>query len=190
MPPPRPDFHCFVDGREILIELGEILESTLAQGLRSPGNKQRQRWRAQLQGGQTKANSIVTMGARALPANQSLEKILRQKLANCYETEGVRSELILFYDRQTPYGPVEYLIQWEAEWTELLRASVFDGVWIFHLPSNQVISRLRIADHGTLQVNHDVSFSFDTMAPFDALVPGDEHGSDEIKRFVPALTMG
>src|SRR5260370_863746 len=114
------------------------------------------------------ANSIQTAGFRSFSANGSLEKILRQKLGKKYETKGCPSHLLLFYDQQTPWGPFDYLLQWEGELAALIAASVFQRVWIFSLPSATLIGYLETAHDGTLRTLFDWQFHFDIHASFGA----------------------
>lgn len=71
------------------------------------------------------ANSIRTDGRRSFPANAALERILRQKLKKTYATGAVPGCLLLFYDRQAPLGPFDYLLQLQQEIAGLTASSVF-----------------------------------------------------------------
>jgi hypothetical protein len=123
--PPMPDLKCIVDGRETLFELGEILESSLAEGVAYSGKQARAKMQALAKGDHATANSIQTAGGRSFSANGSVERILRQKLAKKYETSGLPCHLLLFYDQQTPWGPFEYLLGRQEELSVLIADSVF-----------------------------------------------------------------
>jgi hypothetical protein len=186
--PPSPDIACVIDGDRILFELGEILDTDLGAGVVHSGQQAHKKSEAIARGDHATANTIRTAGFRSFPANASLERMLRQKLAKAYETSGHTSHLLLFYDQQTPWGPFDYLLQWQDELAHLIGASVFQRVWIFHLPAATPIGYLEAAADGTLRAHFDWRFHFDFRAPFDALVPGGGEKPDEICRFVPVLT--
>jgi hypothetical protein len=185
--PPMPDLECIIDGEQMLVELGEILESDLAQGVAYSGTQSHKKMKAIARGDNATANSIQTAGFRSFSANASLERILRQKLGKKYETKGLPSHLLLFYDQQTPWGPFDYLLQWQNELATLIAGSVFQRVWIFSLRSATLIGYLEAAHDGTLRAVFDWQFHFDIHAPFEALVPGGGEKPDEIQRFAPVL---
>lgn len=186
--PPMPDLECIVQVERRLFELGEILQSELAEGVAYSGKQAERKALMLLQGEIAAASSIQTAGWRSFRANASLERILRRKLAKTYETKGLPTDLVLFYDQQSPWGPFEYLAQWHDELACLVQQSVFQKVWIFYLPTAAIIGYLEPADNGTLRTVFDWQFHFDLKASFDALVPGCGEKPDEIKRFVPVLT--
>ena len=185
--PPMPDLECLVDDKRMLFELGEVLQSDLAEGVAYSGKQSRKKVEALAKGDNATANSIQTAGFRSFPGNASLERILRQKLAKRYETRGLPSHLLLFYDQQTPWGPFDYLIPWQDEIASLIACSVFERVWIFSLRSAILIGYLEASRYGTLRMVFDWQFHFDCCAPFEALVPGGGEKPDKIRRFVPVL---
>lgn len=187
-PPPMPDLECIIDGERMLFELGEILESDLAEGVAYSGKQSHKKMEAIARGDNATANSIQTAGFRSFSANASLERILRQKLAKKYETNGLPSHLLLFYDQQTPWGPFDYILHWQDELASLIAGSVFQKVWIYSLRSATLIGHLEAAHDGTLRALFDWQFHFDVSAPFEALVPGSGEKRDEIRRFAPVLT--
>lgn len=188
--PPMPDLECTIDGERTLFELGEVLEGDLAEGVAYSRKQSRKKMEAIARGDSVAACSIQTMGRRSFSANRSLERILRQKLAKNYETKGIPSHLLLFYDQQIPWGPFDYLHEWRDELASLFAASVFRRVWIFSLRSATLIGYLEPAHDGTLRALFDWRFHFDFSAPFEALVPRLSGRPDEIKRFAPVLTDG
>jgi hypothetical protein len=186
--PPMPDLECVIQGARRFFELGEILESNLAEGLAYSGKQSHLKMEAIRQGEAAGANSTQTAGFRRFPANASLERILRQKLAKRYQTGGIPTDLLLFYDQQTPWGPFDYLLQWQDELAELISRSVFQRVWIFNLPCATLIGYLEAPSHRILRAIFDWQFHFDGSAPFEALVPGGGQTSDETSWFTPVLT--
>jgi hypothetical protein len=183
--PPSPDFECIIHGERLLIEVGEVLQTAFAKGVAYSGEQSHKKMKAISRGDSGTANSIRTAGSRSFPANASLERMLRQKLTKRYETGGLPSHLLLFYDHQVPLGPFEYVLQWQQELAELIARSVFWRVWIFELASGTVIGHLEAADDRTLRVIYDWRFHFDFRAPFEALVPGCGDRPDEVRVFVP-----
>jgi hypothetical protein len=182
-----PDLECIIEGERTLFELGEILESDLAEGLAYSGKQSHKKMEALTKGDNATANSIQTAGFRSYPANAALDRILRQKLSKKYETTGLPSHLLLFYDQQTPWGPFDYLLQRPDELASLIAGSVFKRVWIFYLQSATLIGYLEVADNGMLRALSDWQFHFDCRAPFQALVPGDDGKPDSIQQFAPIL---
>ena len=185
--PPKPDFECVIAGKQVLFELGEILESDFAEGLAFSGQQAHKKMEALSRGDAETANCIQTAGMRSFPANASLERILRQKLAKSYETNGAPAHLVLFYDRQWPWGPFDHLLQLQNELASLIAKSVFQRVWIFYLQASIIMGYLHVRD-GALQVLFDWQFHFDAGAPFEGLVPAVGERPDEIRQFVPVLT--
>ncbi|MCX6638183.1 MAG: hypothetical protein NT090_24275 [Acidobacteria bacterium] len=183
--PPMPDFECIIHGERLLFELGEMLQSNLAEGVAYSAKQSHKKMEAISRGDIETANSIQTAGSRSFPANASLERMLRQKLTKTYKTEGLPSHLLLFYDQQVPLGPFDYVLQWQQKIAGLIAGSVFQRVWIFELGSRTVIGYLEAAYDGTLRVLFDWRFHFDFRAPFEALVPGCGDRPDEVRRFVP-----
>lgn len=154
--PPMPDLECIVGGKRMLFEVSEILDDRLAQGADHSVKQSLRRMEAVSRGDLETANSIQTWGFRSFPRYASLERILRQKLSKKYCTTGIPTQLLLFYDQQTPQGPLheplDYLLSQHQEWASLLANSAFQRVWIFHLPLEFVIGYLEVAPDGTLAV--------------------------------------
>jgi hypothetical protein len=94
--PPGPDFECIINGERLLIEVGEVLQSDFAKDVAYSGKQSHQKMEAISRGDVGTANSIQTAGDRKLkfPANASLERMLRKKLTNRYETAGLLSSLL------------------------------------------------------------------------------------------------
>jgi hypothetical protein len=184
--PPMPDLECNIAGERRLFELGEVLESQLAEGLAHSLKQSRLKAEALRRGDIDKAASIRTIGGRRYAAHACLERILREKLGRPYQSEGARIELLLFYDRQEPWGPFDYMLGWECELADLLTASVFKTVWLFSLPTQAVIGSLRRRTCG-MQTTFDWTFHFDPSAAFEAMIPGGGEGPDEIGLFTPVL---
>lgn len=111
--PPFPDLECELDGKPVLFELGEILEIGLAAGIAHSGKQAQEKADAIVRGDAVAADSIETWGLRTFAGNASLERMLRQKLGKRYETAGLETNLLLYYDQQTPRGPFDHLLQWQ-----------------------------------------------------------------------------
>jgi hypothetical protein len=149
-----PDLECIVGGERMLFEVGEILESGLAKGTADSEKRARERMEAISSGDVETANSIQTCGYFEADRYASLERMLRRKLSNRYETAGIPTHLLLFYDQQNPQGspdePLDYILQRHQEWAKLIAGSAFKKVWIFHLPLELVIGYLEVDPDGTL----------------------------------------
>lgn len=152
--PPMPDLECVVDGERMLFEVGEILDSDLAKSTARSAKLAREKMEAISRGDIETAASIQTSGYCEVERYASLERMLRRKLSNKYETAGIPTYLLLFYDQQNPQGqldePLDYIFQRHQEWANLIAGSAFQGVWIFHLPLELVIGYLEVAPDGTL----------------------------------------
>lgn len=185
--PPTPDLECVIDGKRRLFELGEALETKLGGGLAHSVRQSRRKMEATSRGDAAAANSVQTAGFRRFPANRSLERILEQKLAKRYETAGLPADLLLYYDRQRPWGPFDYLLQWQDELARLMNGSVFQRVWVFDLES-AALGYLEAAPDRSLRAIFDWRFHFDHRAAFLALVPGGGQKPDEVRQFFPVLT--
>ncbi len=152
--PPMPDLECVVAGERILFEVGEILETDLAKGADRSVKQARKKMEAISKGDMGTANSIQTWGYFEADRYASLERMLRKKLSNRYETAGIPTHLLLFYDQQAPQGPpdepINYVLQRHQEWADLITGSVFQKVWIFHLSKEFLIGYLEVAPDGAL----------------------------------------
>jgi hypothetical protein len=89
--PPLPDISCSIGGQPYLFELREITDEGLAgeigRSLRSAADGE---------GG-------------FLSEEEPLGRMISKKAASTYETGGVPLHLVLHYDKQYPFAPVEYL---------------------------------------------------------------------------------
>jgi hypothetical protein len=185
--PPMPDLKCMVNRKLTFFELGEILESDLAEGVAYSVKLARKKAEAITKSGRATGNTIKTDGDRLFSAHGSLARMLRKKLTTDYENRELPCHLLLFYDQQRPWGPFDYLLQSQPELTTLIAGSKFQRVWIFDLPSATVIGFLGARD-GALHAIFDWQFHVDISAPFQALVPSGDDRPDEIKQFVPVVT--
>src|ERR1035437_6374977 len=152
---PMPDLECVVDGKPMLLELGEIIESHLAEGVAYSLKQTDQKMEALSSGNTIAASSIQTAGFRSFPANASLLRILVKKLSKSYETRGLPSHLLLFYDLERPLGPFDYLLQRPDVFARLIADSVFQRVWIFDLQSAIVMGYLEVSYDGALRTVFD-----------------------------------
>lgn len=185
--PPSPDFECIVDGKKRLFELGEVLDSSLAEGLAFSAKEAQRKSDALADGAQADAESIDASGCRSFSANGSLLRMLGKKLTTKYIGNGIPSDLLLFYDQQSPYGPCEFLFECAAQFVPLMAGSSFENTWLFHLPTAQVMGRASIGNTGELQIACDYQFAFDKQARFQAVVPGSGDEPDRLQWFEPAL---
>lgn len=163
--PPRPDIQCTVKGERIRFELGEILQTSLGEGTAHSVKEAPKKMDALAEGDHAEAQAIRTADYRRFPANAALNRILRQKLAKHYETDGYATHLLLFYDTQTPLAPFSCLLQFETELLELIARSDFQRVWIFRLPSPAVIGYLEVAANRGLRAVFDEQFHPDLKSP-------------------------
>ena len=186
--PPRPDFECIISEQTRLFEIGEILDSSLAEGIAHSGKQSHRKMLALSAGKIAEAAAIETAGQRGFIANGSLERILSKKLTKNYDCALKTCDLLLFFDLQTPYGPFEYILERREELASLIALSSFESVWLFHLPTASVMGRMRVAPEGDLQVVFDFEFGFDKKTPFECLVPGVGGQPNRIQLFEPVLS--
>jgi hypothetical protein len=184
--PPRPDLACVITGQTRLFELGEVLQSELAEGFAYSAKQSERKAEAAARGDEATAASIQTADFRKYKAHEALDRMLRKKLSTAYQTEERPADLIMYYDRQFPWAPFWYLRQWADELARLIGASSFQNVWLFSLQDQAVMGRLRLAQ-GNLHMTFDHRFDFDPTAPFEALIPGAGDQPDEIRSFVPVI---
>jgi|SRR5579863_3792932 len=137
-----PDLQCVIEEQPRLFELGEILESNLAKGVKHSGRQAEKKMDAIARGDHAAAKAIQTAGFRSFSANASLDRVLRRKLSKTYKTNGLPCDLLLFYGQQKPWGPFDYLLGWRKELAKLIAESVFQKVWIFSLPLATLIGYL------------------------------------------------
>lgn len=185
--PPMPDLECVINGKHWLFELGEILESGLAEGIAYSGKQAYKKLEATIRGDRVAANDIESFGARLFSANGSLERVLRKKLTTAYETNELPCQLILFYDLQRPWGPFNYLLKWQTELNALIAGSKFQRIWLFDLQIATVIGFLESGGGDSLAI-YDLNFNFDIDVSFQALVPGAGNKPDEIREFTAVVT--
>jgi hypothetical protein len=182
-----PDFECTIGRERRLFELGEILDSDLASGLAYSGKQSQLKSNTILSGDLAGAGSINTFGRRKISANGALVRMLERKLTAKYVCNDIRCDLLLFYDRQLPYGPFECMLEIETLLLPLLEKSSFEVIWFFNLPSAQVMGRVKTASSRQLSVVFDHEFHFNKSAPFDAVVVGADDDPGRIQRFEPVL---
>src|SRR5258708_814419 len=95
--PPMPDISCTIDGASYLFELGEVTDEKLAEQLGIS-----QRTQTDGEGG-------------FLSEEEPLVRMILKKAQSKYHTGGMLLDLVLHYDKQYPFAPVEYLSRHEAE---------------------------------------------------------------------------
>jgi len=111
--PPLPDISCRFGGMPRFYELGEITDEELAQDL-------------------SLAAKTQTDSGGWFDEHDPLIRILRKKASSLYQTGRVPVELILHYDRQYPFMPVEQLQNHEADIVSaLIPNGPFSKVWIY-----------------------------------------------------------
>jgi hypothetical protein len=117
--PPLPDISCTVQGMPKFYELGEITDQDLAKNLSQSG-------------------SASTGGF--FDEKGPLLRMLSKKAGSAYQTNGLPVELILHYDKQFPFLPVEQLKGREAEIVAaLLPSGPFSRIWIYDSWSNSLL---------------------------------------------------
>ncbi len=122
--PPEPDVLCALGGRPYRFELGRLIDQSIPDKVQ---RSLRQKPRNKITGG-------------AYSGSKPIEKMLREKLANHYETSGAPLDLLLYYDSDGPAAhqpPPEF-----DEWARLYalpilneadsaRTNPFSRVWFF-----------------------------------------------------------
>jgi hypothetical protein len=123
--PPKPDLSIEIENNKYYFELGEITDETLAKSV---------------------AESIreKTCSVCALSQVEPLAKMLKQKCEKSYETDSAQVDLLLYYWRQTPYPNTVHghLDSNRDEVDELVRNSQFKKIWIYDLPSEEVVRKI------------------------------------------------
>jgi hypothetical protein len=120
--PPGPDIKCLVNGRRYFFELSQILDEDLARDI---GNSEKKR--------------IDSDGAWFSEEEPLIGRI-RAKAKKTYSTNGGCIDLLLYYERQFPFAPTEYLKNYEAEIrAALLPQGPFSRIWIFDLWTDAII---------------------------------------------------
>jgi hypothetical protein len=123
--PPLPDIRCTIGGIPHLFELAEITDEDLATEV----NKARRR-QTDPDGG-------------AFFEHEPILRVLRKKATRQYQTDGVPLDLILYYDKQYPFMPTEYMKDYPGEIADVMRPSgPFSRIWIYNNCDEQVISTL------------------------------------------------
>ena len=89
--PPQPDIACTVAGAQYFFELGEITDESLAKDV------------------STSLRTEVDSKGGFFSEEEPLIRMIRKKAATKYETNGAPLDLILHYDKQSPFAPVDYL---------------------------------------------------------------------------------
>jgi hypothetical protein len=112
--PPLPDISCTIGGQPHLFELGEIMDEGLAGEV-----------------GRSLRSGVDGEGG-LLSEEEPLVRMISKKTASAYETGGVPLHLVLHYDKQYPFAPVEYLRGRESEIAAALAPNgPFSRIWIY-----------------------------------------------------------
>jgi hypothetical protein len=119
--PPLPDISCSIDAKPHLFELGEVTDEDLAANVeKSP------RTGAAKDGAFSEENPLVRM--------------ILKKARSTYSTKGVPLDLVLYYERQYPFAPTEYLDWREAEIASALSPTgPFSRIWIYDGWNNVIL---------------------------------------------------
>lgn len=193
--PPGPDFRCRIAGEDTFFELGEVLESTFAEGMALSVKRAGEKEVALSTGSTEEASAIPTASydivpksRRAFGGNEALVRILEKKLKKQYEVpDGRRCELVLYYDRQTPWGPATFLSRHAGTWASLISKSCFERVWLFSHSDCRVMASFCVGFTGQLEKGHfDGNYDFDP-GPFLALFPGVGDEPDTIRLVEPVV---
>ena len=148
----RPDLECSVGGQRVFVEVAEIVDQRLA-----------------------KASFIQNRGACSYPEHAALKRILQNKLSKQYVVEDrVPFHLLLYYDIHRPWGPFDFLLEWEAELARLVERSQFDRIWIFDRRFDLVLGSLQRTAAGIRLTSYQEIF-FSQMLRTDTL-----HGAPSI----------
>jgi hypothetical protein len=112
--PPIPDIRCTIDGTPYMFELGEITDEELAEKI-------------------AVCERTQTDGEGGFFSEEGpLVRMILKKAQSTYQTGGVLLDLVLHYDRQYPFAPVEYLDRHEAEIsTAMTPKGPFSRIWIY-----------------------------------------------------------
>lgn len=113
--PPMPDISCTIEGVQRFFELGEITDQELAEKI---GTAQRTQMDAE--GG-------------FLSEEDPLVRMILKKAQSTYETGGAAADLVLHFDKQYPFAPLEHLSLHEDEITAAMSpAGPFSRIWVYN----------------------------------------------------------
>jgi chaperonin cofactor prefoldin len=134
---PKPDISCCTPSGPIYFELGQILYGNhgknLAMKLKHSKNQFARKAELLQRGLAEEASTVLTAGRFPYPLCEALGLMLREKLTRKhYVTNGKRAELLVFYDVQSPFEPIdEYLFDRREALAQALLSSVFSRIWFF-----------------------------------------------------------
>ena len=136
-----PDIVCTIAGRDCYFELSEVLwegsrpGNTLAKGLAESEKRARQKQSLVEQGRLDEAEAIRTWGSFGYPPLESLFCALERKRAKRYSVPRGPLSLLVYYERQDPFEPFDWIYDRFRERTlDILARSQFAEVWLFHFP--------------------------------------------------------
>jgi len=135
-PEPKPDVSCRVGTTDTYFELGQILGNrgdNLAKRLRYSSDQATKKSALLAEGRIEEASTVLTAGRFRYPLCQALGQMLLKKLLEKhYATEGKRAELLLYYEVDSPFEPIDdYLYACREALAAALSCSVFSRIWFF-----------------------------------------------------------
>jgi hypothetical protein len=112
--PPLPDICCKIGGAPYLFELGEITDEELVREI------------------STSQRTLVDGDGCFLSEPEPLARIIRRKASSTYRTDGVPLDLVLYYDKQYPFAPADYLKECEVDIAAaMVPAGPYSRIWIY-----------------------------------------------------------
>ena len=135
-----PDISCKVTDKDQYFELTEIMWETsdeageagctLAKGLEISERRSILRSELVTQGKSEEARKLITRGCFEYPVLESVFQAIQRKVMTRYASP---CSLLLYYERQTPIEPYEWLFLggYRKTLTSLLTRATFDVVWLF-----------------------------------------------------------
>lgn len=113
--PPVPDISCAIEGEQQFFELGEVTDEEFAEQI---GVAQR----------------TLTDGEGGFQSEEApLVRMILKKAQSTYETAGAPVDLVLHFDKQYPFAPVDHLSSHGAEIaTAMVPKGPFSRIWIYN----------------------------------------------------------
>lgn len=112
--PPLPDMRCTIEGAPYFFELGEVTDQELAEQV---GISRR---------------TLTDGEGGFLSEEEPLVRMILKKAQSRYSTGGAPVDLVLHYDKQYPFAPVDYLDRHAPEVAAALNPrGPFSRIWIY-----------------------------------------------------------
>lgn len=111
-----------MNGRSYFFELSQILDEDLARDIGDSIKKK------------------VDSDGRWFSEEVPLIERIRAKARKTYTTAGENIDLLLYYERQFPFAPADYLKKYEADIASaVVPNGPFSRIWIFDTWTNEII---------------------------------------------------